>query len=176
VLEYLRAKGFSPDFRSTSTISALGEYSAEVYLDEFMADGSILESLPMSKIAMVKIYSNFSGSWGNGPGGAIAIYSKKGEDLWNNIDARPATITYNGYSVVKEFYAPDYVVKSQKYTPDSRITIDWRPNILINNLNPRIPFSFYNNDRTKRFKVVVEGMTFDGKMLFIEEIVTTKGF
>ncbi len=177
ILAYLRAKGFSPDFRSTSTISALGSYSAEVYLDEFLAEGDILESLPMSKIAMVKVYSNgFSGSWGNGPGGVIAIYTKKDQDLWNSIDARPTSITYQGFTMIKEFYAPDYSVKSSNIKPDSRITLDWRANILVNNLNPRIPISFYNNDRTKKFKVVVEGMTVDGKMLMIEETISSKGF
>lgn len=80
-------------------------------------------------------------------------------------------VRYNGYSVIKEFYAPDYAVdKSAKEQADNRITLGWRPNILISNLNPRIPVTFYNSDRTKRFKIVVEGMTLDGKMLMIEKL------
>lgn len=172
VLDFLRAKGFSPTYRTQATLSALGEVTAEIYLDEFLTnDETILETLPMSRIAMIKIYSTFSGTWGSGPGGAIAIYTKQGEDLWNNIDARPTTTTYNGFSVMKEFYAPDYSVKQNRANADTRITLDWRPDIRINHINPKIPFSFYNNDRTKSFKIVVEGMTTDGKMLLIEEVI-----
>ena len=82
-------------------------------------------------------------------------------------------ILYDGYTVIKEFYAPDYNVETTSVV-DNRITIDWRPSILVNNVNPRIPFSFYNSDRTKSFRVVIEGMTTDGKMLSIDKIVSPR--
>jgi hypothetical protein len=37
--------------------------------------------------------------------------------------------------------------------------------------NPKIPIVFYNNDRTKKFKIVVEGVTNDGRFLMMEKIV-----
>ena len=78
--------------------------------------------------------------------------------------------------VVKEFYAPDYTVdKTARDKADNRITLDWRPDIFVNHINPRIPVTFYNNDRTKQFRVVVEGMTTDGKMIFIEKIISSTG-
>jgi hypothetical protein len=149
----------------------MGDFQTEIYLDEFLTDEEMLETLSMSRIALIKIYSTFSGTWGNGPGGTIAIYTKKGEDLWNSIDAKPATFTYNGYSVTKEYYAPDYTVKAERDKPDSRITLEWRPDIRLSNVNPKVPFSFYNNDRTKKFRVVIEGMTLDGKLLHIEQLI-----
>lgn len=86
-------------------------------------------------------------------------------------------VKYNGYSVTKEFYAPDYTVdKSAKAMADNRITLNWRPNVLINNVNPKIPLTFFNNDRTTSFKIVVEGMTLDGRMLMIEKTISRKGF
>lgn len=171
VWEYLAAKGYAPGSRGMATVSALGQYNTEIFLDEFLADVEYLDVMPFNKVAMIKIFTTFSGSAGGGPGGMIAIYTKKGEDLWNSIDARPSSVRYNGYSINKEFYAPDYSVKQVKKEADNRITIDWRPDIFVNNVNPRIPFSFYNNDRTKKYKVVVEGMTFDGRMLMIERII-----
>ena len=71
-------------------------------------------------------------------------------------------LAYTGYTITKDFYAPDYSVKKDKTQPDVRVTLDWRPDILVNFVNPKIPFSFYNNDRTKKFRVIVEGMTIDG--------------
>ena len=113
----------------------------------------------------------------NGPGGAIAVYTKKGQDLMNSLISTGEVVSYNGYTIIKEFYAPDYsVVKPTKTQTDNRVTLDWRPNILVNNVNPKIPLTFYNNDRTKNFKIVVEGMMLDGKMLMIEKIISRKAF
>ena len=41
-----------------------------------------------------------------------------------------------------------------------------------------VPIQFYNNDRTRSFKIIVEGITEEGKMVLIEKIIApqTKGF
>jgi hypothetical protein len=54
---------------------------------------------------------------------------------------------------------------------DARITLDWRPDLFFNYVDPSIPFSFYNNDRSKQFRVVIEGMTTNGKLICVERIV-----
>ncbi len=177
VYHFLEAKGFLPNSRNLPTISAMGEISTNIYLDEFPVDID-LELLPMNKVALIKIFTTFVGEWGNGPGGVIAIYTKKGE----NISAgalKSDIISYQGFSVVKEFYSPDYKVSPSKAPgADNRITLDWRPDIFINNINPRVPLSFYNNDRTKKYRIIVEGLTVTGKMVFIEKIISgpVKGF
>jgi hypothetical protein len=48
--------------------------------------------------------------------------------------------------------------------------------VIANSINGSIPLKFYNNDRTKQFKIVVEGITIDGKMLMIEKTVSQKPF
>ena len=88
-------------------------------------------------------------------------------------DPLGSTISYEGFSVIKEFFAPNYKADpSLIFKPDTRITLDWRPNIFVNNINPIIPISFYNSDRTKRFRVVVEGMTTSGKLISVEQIIS----
>jgi len=104
------------------------------------------------------------------------MYNKTGSDLADVMQHTADMVKYNGYSIAKEFYAPNYSVDKAKTQTDNRITLDWRPNILVNNVNPKIPVTFYNNDRTKSFKIVVEGMTIDGKMLMIEKTIGRKGF
>ncbi|NOT49752.1 MAG: hypothetical protein HOP10_00570 [Chitinophagaceae bacterium] len=162
-------------YRQFSSASSMGNIPMTLFLDEFETDASYIASIPASEIALVKVYSTFAGAVGNAPGGAMAIYTKKGTDYVSKSSFVNHSI-YNGYSVVKEFYAPDYSVTKKDGKTDNRITLDWRPNILINNIDPKLPFSFYNNDRTKSFRVVVEGMTNDGKLLMIEKIFSTKGF
>lgn len=149
-----------------------------LYLDEIETEASVISTIPANQIAMVKLFSNFAAATGNAMGGVLAIYTKKGTDMNNLMQHAADVMNYNGYTVTKEFYAPDYAVdKSLLSQADNRITIDWQPNLIINSIDPVIPLTFYNNDRTKKFRVVIEGMTTDGKMLMIEKTISnTKGF
>jgi hypothetical protein len=117
---------------------------------------------------LVKLFPNFVASTGNAPGGALAIYTKTGTDYVSS--KGPVNFGYyDGYSITKEFYAPDYHLR-QDQGADTRITLDWRPDIFCNYVDPVLPFSFYNNDRTRSFRVVIEGMTTNGKLFSIEKV------
>jgi len=163
-------------YRYSPSASSMGPIPMTLYLNETETSASVIATIPAHQIAMIKLYSSFVGATGNGAGGILAIYTKKDADI-STLSSSADMVPYRGYSVVKEFYAPDYAVnQSATAAADDRITLDWRPDILVNNVNPRIPLTFYNNDRSKSFKVVVEGMTTDGKMLLIEQTITRKGF
>lgn len=157
-------------YRQGPTVSSLGSIPMTVYLNEIETDPTVVATIPATEIAMVKVYSTFAAASGAGAGGALAIYTRKGNDVKSS--TRGDVIRYNGFTVVKEFYVPDYKTDPAVFNkPDNRITLDWRPNIFVNNINPVIPLSFYNNDRTRRFRVVVEGMTTDGKLICVEKII-----
>ena len=88
----------------------------------------------------------------------------------NNVVQENNRLFYHGYSVVKEFYSPDYSVDTTiKKGFDRRITLHWNPNIVVSGIDPTVPIIFYNNDRTQRFKIIVEGFTTSGKMVYIEK-------
>lgn len=158
-------------YRQGPSLSSLGPIPMTIYLNEIETDPSVIATLPATEIAMVKVYSQFVGAVGGGAGGAMAIYTRKGSDIVNS--SRGDIIRYNGFTLVKDFFAPNYKTDPALLNkPDSRVTIDWRPNIFVNNINPVIPISFYNSDRTKRFRVVVEGMTTSGKMISVEQIIS----
>jgi hypothetical protein len=160
---------FNLFYRQGPSISSMGEIPMTLFLNEVQADANTIASIPAAEIAMVKVYSSFLGATGNGAGGAMAIYTKKGDDLLDGTTGRSHNLRYTGFSVIKEFYSPDYQSQpAERSKPDNRITLQWKPDIMVSGVNPRIPVVFYNNDRTKKFKVVVEGMTFDGKMLLLE--------
>ncbi len=163
---------YSIYYRQGASISSMGNIPMILYLNEIETDAGVIATIPGNQIAMVKVFSSFAGASGNGAGGVLAIYTKKDADI-TTLSSAADMVKYRGYSVVKEFYAPDYSVnKTSKEKTDHRITLDWRPAIFINHINPRIPITFYNNDRTKQFKIVVEGMTLEGKMIMIEKIIS----
>ncbi len=164
---------YSVGYRQGASMSSLGTVPMTLILDEVETDAAVIATIPASQVALVKVYQSFVGAWGNAPGGVLSIYTKKLEDMTSS-GIVSSMIIYNGYSVVKEFYAPDHSQVKKTEKPDNRITLDWRPGIFINNINPRIPFSFYNNDRTRRFRVVVAGMTTAGKLVWLEKIFAAK--
>lgn len=160
-------------YRYSPSASSMGPIPMTLYLNEIESSASVIATLPANQIAMVKVYSSFVGAAGNGAGGVLSIYTKKDADI--TMSAGAFLSKYNGFSVTKEFYVPDYSANnSDKSKADNRITLDWRPAILINSVNPKIPFTFYNNDRTKKFRLVMEGVTLDGKLLMIEKIISAK--
>ncbi len=157
------------------TPNALGNTTPNemyLYVDEFPVQGDYLATIPVSDIAYVKVFSTFSGAPGGGGDGTLAVYLKKERDLQMNIGIGAEVIDYKGYSIIREFYSPDYSMPVQTADiADHRMTLLWVPDLFINDVNTRLPIRFYNNDRTKRFKVVVEGMTHDGKLLMLEQIL-----
>lgn len=83
----------------------------------------------------------------------LAIYTKKGADLTNALSTSADIFQYKGYSIMKEFYSPDYAIVSPIHSTqsqqDNRITLYWQPDIIIDGADIKFPIRFYNNDRTK---------------------------
>ncbi len=148
-----------------------------VYIDEHEMTTSDLENLSLTQIAYIKFIPNFSGR-GADMGGrsinpAISVYTRKGDDL---IDRSPKETDINmvkvaGYSPIKEFYSPDYALNNTTTGTDARITLLWLPYIFTDAANRKVPVTFYNNDFTKKMRIVLEGINEDGKMIRIEKII-----
>ncbi|MBS1655736.1 MAG: hypothetical protein JSU05_12875, partial [Bacteroidetes bacterium] len=156
------------NYRNSGGLS--GSYPMTVYLDEFRADADLIAFIPINQVALIKVYNSFVGEPGNGIGGVLAIYTKKGEDM-NVPEGKTIVNTIGGYSVSKIFYSPDYNMPAINNQPDNRITLYWNPDLFFNGKKLSVPFTFYNNDRTHRFKITVEGMTADGKLVSVQRFV-----
>ena len=144
-----------------------------LYLDEMTVDASTLQNISMTDVAYIKVFRPpFMGM--GGANGGIAVYTKKGGDAPASSDFKAMDNTViNGYSPQKEFYSPDYssILANNPDSADLRPTLFWQPYILFDNRTRRIKISFYNNDITKRFKVVLEGMTSDGRWTHKEMLI-----
>lgn len=162
--------GYVVTYRQQALASSMGVMPLSIFLNEVPSDAQVLATIPANQVALVKVFGSFAAAAGNAPGGVLAVYTKKDADL-RSIPATGEVVNYRGYSVIKEFYSPDYRVDKEETKKDNRITLYWNPSVLVADTNPKIPIVFYNNDRTRQFKIVVEGTTIDGKMLMIEKIV-----
>jgi hypothetical protein len=158
-------------YRQGPSASSLGPIPMTVFLNEVETDPSVIAAIPPNEIALVKVFGTFAGAFGNGAGGAMAIYTKKGSDM-NKSVARGDVVSYRGFTIRREFYSPDYrMAQGQFLKYDKRKTLLWKPNIFVNTINPSIPINFCNNDEARVFRVRVEGMTLDGKLIHLNQLI-----
>jgi hypothetical protein len=75
---------------------------------------------------------------------------------------------FNGYSITREFAPPDYGKVKQSGLLDDRITLYWNHDIETD-ANGTIKFKFNNTDITKKFRVVIQGMDNEGRLVYIQE-------
>lgn len=144
-----------------------------VYLNEMEdKNGSLLVGTPVSDIAYVKVFRPpFMGGF-NGANGAIAVYTKKGGDRPVDKSKGMPFKTVIGYTAVKEFYSPNYgTIDQRNEAQDVRSTLFWSPNIFTSLENHKLKLTFYNNDVTDAFRIVLEGMSTDGRLTHIEKVI-----
>lgn len=146
----------------------------DLYLNEMRTDVAMVGNIPMSDVAYIKVFRPpfFGGSSGGGGGGAIAIYTKKGGSSSNeSIGKGLSHVKLPGYTFYKEFYNPVYDGAAPTNIPDVRTTLYWNPYLLTDSINHVVPVEFYNNDNTKRFRVIVEGVSESGKLIRVDKII-----
>ena len=80
-----------------------------------------------------------------------------------------------GFSESVEFYAPNYeTLTNQDWViPDNRSVIHWEPNITLNK-EGKYFLEFYNDDHVGEVSVIVEAISQDGKIGYIEKTYTIK--
>jgi hypothetical protein len=143
-----------------------------LFLNEMTSDISMVQNLNMADIAYIKVFRPpFFGATGGGSGGAIAVYTKKGANVYNSDVKGLDFAKIPGYNSEKEFYSPDYSKYDERHTDgDYRSTLYWNPFILTDKSSRRQLFTFYNNDVTRKFRVVIEGCDEQGRLTRIEKI------
>jgi hypothetical protein len=142
-----------------------------LFINEIPSEIIQLQVLRADQIAMVKFFE--AGSLVSGsayPGGAIVVYLNY-ETSSAREEEKSKYIEYNGYSISKEFYNPDYSVPgTNNNRVDNRSTLYWNPEIVKENQSRTVQFKFFNNDYSKQFKIVVEGFDVNGRLIHIEKI------
>jgi hypothetical protein len=145
----------------------------QIYLDEMPADADMISNIPVSDVAYIKVIRPpFMGGTGGGSNGAIAIYTRRGGDRKSEPGKGLSNNIVTGYSEIRQFYSPDYgTINPENEKKDLRSTLYWNPEVITQPGKNKVVLSFYNNDVTSSFRVIIEGMTKDGRLAHVEQVM-----
>ncbi|HEX5151388.1 MAG TPA: hypothetical protein VFW07_08060 [Parafilimonas sp.] len=178
VLQYLQGK--VPGLNITTGGGAAGAGSVtwrggtpSFFFNEMPVDLGYLSSVNMSDVAYIKVFRPpFIGAVGGGANGAIAIYSRKGGDVQQTQGKGIPYKVVIGYTAEKEFYSPDYnSFNERNEEQDLRSTLYWAPQVLTTPGNNTVRLKFFNNDFSQSFRVIVEGISTDGRLTRVEKVI-----
>lgn len=172
IFAYLVGKvpGLNINWNGNSSYLSYRGGSPLFYIDEMRVSDSTLAGLSLSNVAYLKIFRPpFSGGSFGGTYGAIAIYTKRGNERVLTPDNEQ--VLY-GYNEIRQFYSPNYeMADRQPDRNDYRTTLYWNPNVITAPGNNKAVLSFFNNDVSRVFRIVIEGISREGKLTHYEEII-----
>ena len=172
ILEYLQSRVAGLDIIQDN-VSWRGDIP-EFFLNEMRVDKATALIVDMNSIAMIKVFRPpFMFATGGGRGGAIAIYTKKGDDNKINLNIKGLDYTLlEGYTKFKEFYSPNYEKPEDSFTKhDTRTTLYWNPYLFTNKTKQTMHVEFLNSDITRAYTIVLEGINAAGKMMRLEKVI-----
>lgn len=171
VLQYLQGKvaGLQISIEGfEGTVSRRGSPTS-LFLNEMQAESDLILSTPMSDVAMIKVFDPpFVGAMGGGPGGAIAVYTKKGASTYSQARGLNVALIH-GYSKFKELYSPNYET-TPSTGADYRSTLYWNPTLFFGSKNKRIVIPFFNNSSARKIRVILEGINEKGQITREEKV------
>lgn len=171
ILQWLQGRAAGLTFTMDSSgnyIPSIRGSQASLFLDEMPVDPSMISSLPISSIAMVKVLKN-DGLVGN----AIAIYTRRGDMIAEEDKDKEKInkLVLKGYDKSVEFELPDITGDAyKKITKDTRETLYWNPSLSEDGgLAPRA--KFFNNDEAKNRQIIIISFDKNDKLLYYNETI-----
>lgn len=143
------------------------------FLNQVNVDIETILTLNINEIAFIKVFKPpFLGAAMGAPNGAIAIYTKLGDEA-NYIPkgSRLTQIPIKGFTSYLPFNGPQYKSEKQKSVIDKRKLLHWVSSLYLSREQPAYTIGYYNNDRSKRHRVVVEGVQQNGNLIRKEWIL-----
>lgn len=147
-----------------------GPIPVDIFLDGMKVSLNEIKGYDCSNIAYMKFFDPPFVLMGS-PGGALAIFTKRGPDLLSTDSRGLEKTEIVGYSLVKEFYSPDYSAADMNTSQDIRNTLLWKHTIILDQATQKVRHRFFNNDITNSFRVVLQGVNEKGQLIYIEKLV-----
>jgi hypothetical protein len=163
-------------YRGANTLQdpSPSNYLPYFYLNEASVQYSSISDISLVDVAMIRFMPPpvWFAPYNGGNAGAIMIYTKKNSDEVRQMTAMSGFdhYTFNGFSITREFSAPDRNKLQQAGLMDERITLYWNHDLEADN-NGVLKFRFHNSDIAKKFRVVIQGMDAHGRLVYLQQMV-----
>lgn len=175
ITDYIRTQGFvvKRGFTDVSILnrrkmSLRGYLAPAIFLDGMqLYDNSELLYLRTEEVKYISINKSGAGYGLDGSGGVIRITRKTNYGASGTRQTSSTSILENGFSPVKEFYAPKYVSYDDAFFTEYG-SIGWFPDVRLDK-NAKTEIKVWNTTQPE-LKLFVEGVTVDGGV--ISEIIT----
>ncbi|TAF55410.1 MAG: hypothetical protein EAZ62_02415, partial [Sphingobacteriia bacterium] len=143
----------------------------QIFLNEVPTTAGTLMTIPMTELAYVKAFRPpFMGAALGAPGGAIAVYTRVGDEKDPFYEShRLTSFKLKGFNAVQPYVQPDYQLAKNRALPDNRLSLFWDPQVVLTAQKPSQRLVFYNNDSSRKFKLVIEGIRQDGALIRLEK-------
>ncbi len=157
-------------FSQGKALNTRGMGEMQIILDGMYVEADMLGTIVPQDVQSVEVlrnvnYTTIYGS--NGANGLIIITSKTGRDASRG-NSKPKgllSIQPKGISILREFFKPAYEAEStNQFDMDLRTTIHWEPGIVTDE-NGKASFNFYTSDETGTYRITIEGIDFEGRLI-----------
>ena len=142
-----------------------------LFLDETPTTIDFLVGIRAKDVALIKYYPPGNGGAlpGVGIGAALVVYTKKYTDWDDHSLETVGSFKVKGYTETKDFTTE--LQNNSEGLYGKRGTIYWNPNLLLEETKPEIKVRFKNSSSAKRFHIVLEGYSIDGRLLHFEDTI-----
>ncbi len=131
----------------------------------------MIEYINPEDFVLVKVWKGTSGSTIGSDRGAIVLYTDKTKSRSSWLNKGFDVFKKEGYSVSREFYSLDYsIISPQSAFLDFRPTLYWNPNLKPDKTGNAV-IKFYNDDAAQKFKLVIQGIDEEGKIIIVQKIL-----
>ncbi|WP_343557664.1 TonB-dependent receptor plug domain-containing protein [Sphingobacterium sp.] len=163
---------------STRSVGLNGGSPMQIVLDGMYIEAEQINMINVADISSIEVLRSAGNTaiYGMyGGNGVIVITSKSGDAISSSYTPTGIlTITPKGLYVSRTFFKPQYDAKIQKeLSRDLRTTIAWEPN-LITPKDGKTHFEFFTSDEPGTYKLIVEGISMDGRIAHLEYLIEVK--
>ncbi|MBK0379379.1 SusC/RagA family TonB-linked outer membrane protein [Mucilaginibacter segetis] len=138
-----------------------------IFLDGVKIGSDMLKEIQPESVEGIEIFKSLASTaiyGSDGYWGVIQITTKVG----NSASYFPpitnvSHIKVQGYSIQREFYSPVFKTQEDNKRDDVRSTIYWNPNINTDK-DGKADFSFYTANAPATYKVIIEGLDYEGHL------------
>ncbi|GAB3876543.1 hypothetical protein GCM10028824_34280 [Hymenobacter segetis] len=148
-------------------------------LDGMKVDLDLISTMPATNVESVEVFKGAEAAIFGGSGGAIAIYTKRGDPNYKGNDKAPAPgiaiVKMAGFAEAREFYQPRYNALLTNPPADPRTsTLYWNP-LVRTNAKGEADLHFFTADGSGTFQAAAEGLSLNGVPATGSGTLTVKG-